>query len=109
MSIPRIASACSRASARSFAHLIPPALLVDRVCGGPPRSSGLRSHGIMPAPMAIPKQISFVTFDVYGTLIDWETGAYDAFKKEAERDGFTIERDELIPLFHEIQQQIQAG
>ncbi len=59
--------------------------------------------------MAIPKQISFVTFDVYGTLIDWETGVYDAFKAEAERDGFTIERDELIPLFHEIQKQIQAG
>ena len=24
--------------------------------------------------MAIPKEITFVTFDVYGTLIDWETG-----------------------------------
>ena len=59
--------------------------------------------------MAIPKNISFVTFDVYGTLIDWETGAYAAFEQEADRDGFTIERDELIPLFHEIQQQIEAG
>src|SRR5256885_11831821 len=63
----------------------------------------------MPRRMAIPKQISFVTFDVYGTLIDWETGAFDAFSREADRDGFTIERDELIPLFHEIQQKIQAG
>ena len=26
------------------------------------------------------KNVSFVTFDVYGTLIDWETGAYDAFQ-----------------------------
>jgi len=59
--------------------------------------------------MALPKDVSFVTFDVYGTLIDWETGAYDAFAKEAARDGFTIDRDELIPLFHEIQQKIQAG
>jgi 2-haloacid dehalogenase len=59
--------------------------------------------------MAIPKNISFVTFDVYGTLIDWETGAYAAFEQEADRDGFTIERNELIPLFHEIQQQIEAG
>ncbi len=59
--------------------------------------------------MAIPKQISFVTFDVYGTLIDWEYGACEAFRKEAERDGFTIERDELIPLFHEVQQKIEAG
>jgi 2-haloacid dehalogenase len=59
--------------------------------------------------MAIPKQVSFVTFDVYGTLIDWETGVFDAFSREAERDGFTVDRDELIPLFHEVQQRIQAG
>ncbi len=59
--------------------------------------------------MALPKQITFVTFDVYGTLIDWETGAYDAFIKEAERDGFTLDRDEMVALFHSVQQQIQAG
>jgi 2-haloacid dehalogenase len=59
--------------------------------------------------MAIPKEVTFVTFDVYGTLIDWESGVYDAFRKEAERDGFTIERDELIPLFYEVQNQIMAG
>jgi 2-haloacid dehalogenase/putative hydrolase of the HAD superfamily len=59
--------------------------------------------------MTIPKSVSFVTFDVYGTLIDWETGAYDAFRTEAAKDGFTIEQEELIPVFHEIQQQIQAG
>jgi 2-haloacid dehalogenase len=59
--------------------------------------------------MTIPKQITFVTFDVYGTLIDWDAGAADAFVKEASRDGFTIDRDEVIPLFHSVQQQIQAG
>lgn len=59
--------------------------------------------------MALPKNVTFVTFDVYGTLIDWETGVFDAFKAEADRDGFTIERDELISLFFEIQRQIQAG
>ena len=48
-------------------------------------------------PHAAPKEVTFVTFDVYGTLIDWETGVYDAFSKEAERDGFTISRDELDP------------
>ena len=61
------------------------------------------------AAMAIPKQITFVTFDVYGTLIDWDAGAYDAFAKEAASDGFTIEHDELVPLFHSVQQQIEAG
>ena len=59
--------------------------------------------------MALPKEISFVTFDVYGTLIDWETGAYDAFVKEAEKDGYTLSREELVPLFLEIQQEIKGG
>ncbi len=59
--------------------------------------------------MAIPKQVSFVTFDVYGTLIDWETGVFDAFQAEAERDGFTVDREELITQFHEVQRQIKAG
>jgi 2-haloacid dehalogenase len=63
----------------------------------------------MPRLMAIPKQINWVTFDVYGTLIDWETGVAEAFEKEAERDGFTLDRAEIIRLFHETERQIQAG
>ncbi len=59
--------------------------------------------------MPIPKNVSFVTFDVYGSLIDWDSGAFDAFEQEASRDGFTLERDVLVPLFHATQQQIQAG
>src|ERR1700730_16063137 len=59
--------------------------------------------------MAIPQQVSFVTFDVYGTLIDWETGVYEAFQKEAVRDGFTLDREELLHQFHEVQKQIKAG
>jgi 2-haloacid dehalogenase len=59
--------------------------------------------------MALPKQVNFVTFDVYGTLIDWEEGVYQAFKKEADRDGFTIDKDEIIPLFHEISREIEGG
>jgi 2-haloacid dehalogenase len=59
--------------------------------------------------MPLPKKIEWVTFDVYGTLIDWESGVTDAFEKEADRDGFTIEKDQLIPLFREISKEIQAG
>ena len=59
--------------------------------------------------MALPKEVTFVTFDVYGTLIDWETGAYDAFAKEAEKDGYTLSKEELVPLFLEIQQEIKGG
>ena len=63
----------------------------------------------MPGSMALPKDIQWVTFDVYGTLIDWEEGIYDAFRKEADRDGFSIEKSELIPLFHQIEREIQGG
>ncbi len=59
--------------------------------------------------MPLPKDINFVTFDVYGTLIDWEDGAYKAFQKEADRDGYTLNKDELVPLFHEIQREIMGG
>jgi len=57
----------------------------------------------------LPKDIQFITFDCYGTLIDWENGVYDAFQKEADRDGFTINKDELVPRFIEIQRKIQSG
>lgn len=47
--------------------------------------------------------------EVYGTLIDWETGVYRAFQDEASKDGFTIDRDQLFPLFLETQREIMAG
>jgi 2-haloacid dehalogenase len=63
----------------------------------------------MPDPMALPSKVNWVTFDVYGTLIDWEKGVSDAFEREAKRDGFTIDRDEVIALFHEISREIESG
>jgi 2-haloacid dehalogenase len=59
--------------------------------------------------MALPKNIEWVTFDVYGTLIDWEKGVLDAFVKEAARDGFPLEKDQVIPLFHEISREVEGG
>ena len=59
--------------------------------------------------VALPRKVEFVTFDCYGTLIDWESGAYDAFQAEADRDGFTISKDELIPHFVELQHEVQSG
>ena len=64
----------------------------------------------MAAAMALPSKIEYVSFDVYGTLIDWETGILDAFRREARKDGFTIEDpDRVITLFHEYQREVQAG
>jgi 2-haloacid dehalogenase len=59
--------------------------------------------------VALPKKVDFVSLEVYGTLIDWETGIYEAFQREAAKDGFTIDRDRLIPLFMEKQREIMSG
>jgi 2-haloacid dehalogenase/putative hydrolase of the HAD superfamily len=60
--------------------------------------------------MALPKDIQWVTFDVYGTLIDWESGVVDAFKKEAARDGHPLkDTEELVNMFHEISRDVEGG
>jgi 2-haloacid dehalogenase len=59
--------------------------------------------------MALPKNIEWVTFDVYGTLIDWDKGITEAFVKEAQRDGFSLDKDSVVPLFHEISRDVEGG
>jgi len=61
--------------------------------------------------MALPKlkDIEWVTTDCYGTLIDWEKGIGDAFKREADRDGLTIDEKAFLDRFFEIQAQIMSG
>ena len=61
--------------------------------------------------MALPKlkDIKWVTTDCYGTLIDWEKGIGDAFKREADRDGLTIDEKAFLDRFFEIQAQIMSG
>ncbi|HEY2284036.1 MAG TPA: HAD-IA family hydrolase [Solirubrobacteraceae bacterium] len=59
--------------------------------------------------MPIPKNVTFVTFDVYGTLIDRDTGVYEAFAAEAARDGVELDRNELLALVREITREIEGG
>ena len=59
--------------------------------------------------MPLPKDIKFVTFDVYGTLIDWEDGDLEAFGRRPSATASRSTRDELIPLFHETQREIKGG
>ena len=59
--------------------------------------------------MALPKNIEWVTFDVYGTLIDWEKGVVEAFDKEAKRDGLSFDRDQIVSLFHETSREVESG
>jgi 2-haloacid dehalogenase len=65
----------------------------------------------MPRFVPLPKlkEIQWVTMDCFGTLIDWEKGIGDAFRREAERDGLTIDVDALLRRFFEVQAQLMAG
>jgi len=38
----------------------------------------------------------FITFDCYGTLIDWESGIGAWFEEAAARDGLTLARPEVL-------------
>src|SRR3712207_8783520 len=69
----------------------------------PPRSTLFPYTTLFRSNVPLPKEVRFVTFDCYGTLIDWESGAYDAFQKEADRDGFTVDRNRMTQLFLDIQ------
>jgi 2-haloacid dehalogenase len=61
--------------------------------------------------MALPalKTIQWVTTDCYGTLIDWEKGLADAFKREADKDGLSIDTGALVARFLEVQAEVMAG
>ncbi len=49
------------------------------------------------------RSYDFVTFDCYGTLIDWVSGIRDAFAKAAAADGIAISTDDVIHLYGEIE------
>ena len=59
--------------------------------------------------MPIPKRVNWVTLDVYGTLIDWETGVMNAFNEAGAEDGLSFEKDHVLPPFKEVQHRIEAG
>lgn len=56
----------------------------------------------------MPKIFDVITFDCYGTLIDWETGIRAAFEAEARRDGRTLDLDRVIATYHDLEPQAQA-
>jgi len=60
-------------------------------------------------PLPALKTIQWVTTDCYGTLIDWEKGLADAFKREAGKDGLSIDAPALVKRFLEVQADVMAG
>ncbi len=51
-----------------------------------------------------------LSFDVYGTLIDWETGVFTGLQPLVEANNVTIGRKELLDIYHreEVKQQAQS-
>jgi len=41
-----------------------------------------------------------ITFDCYGTLIDWESGIASAFARAAAESGVTLDRDDVLRAYH---------
>src|SRR5262245_11994715 len=51
---------------------------------------------------------SVVTFDCYGTLIDWETGIREAFAAEARRQGEPVDTERALGLYAEIEPVVEG-
>ncbi|HYR29990.1 MAG TPA: HAD-IA family hydrolase [Thermoanaerobaculia bacterium] len=53
------------------------------------------------------RQFDIVTFDCYGTLIDWESGIAGAVLRAAREDGVTLRRDEVLRAYASIEPVVE--
>ena len=51
--------------------------------------------------------IQVITFDCYGTLIDWETGIKDAFARAAQEDGVSIDPRAVVAAYSQIEPVVE--
>ncbi|KAE8381565.1 HAD-like domain-containing protein [Aspergillus bertholletiae] len=49
-----------------------------------------------------------LTFDVYGTLVDWEGGILAALQPALDRNGAQLSREHILHVFHELERDQQA-
>ncbi|KAE8383518.1 HAD-like domain-containing protein [Aspergillus bertholletiae] len=49
-----------------------------------------------------------LSFDVYGTLIDWETGVWDAIQPTLSANNAQVTREDYLTLYHELEKAQQA-
>ncbi|PYM28634.1 MAG: haloacid dehalogenase type II [Candidatus Rokuibacteriota bacterium] len=54
------------------------------------------------------RRYDVLTFDCYGTLIDWERGIGDAFEAAARADGVSLDRTAVLRTYHEIEPAIET-
>jgi 2-haloalkanoic acid dehalogenase type II len=59
--------------------------------------------------VAMSAPYDLLTFDCYGTLIDWRGGIAAAFDRTARELGRSVEPDRILDLHQEIEPAVQAG
>ena len=59
--------------------------------------------------MAENRPYDVITFDCYGTLIDWEAGIAEAFREAAATDGVTLDPREALRAVFEREPEVQAA
>ena len=55
------------------------------------------------------RQYDIVTFDCYGTLIDWENGIADAFAEAAREDGVQLRREDVLRTYAATEPVVERG
>ena len=58
---------------------------------------------------ARPRPFDVITFDCYGTLIDWNAGIAGAVLEAARLDGVPLERDAVLAAYHAVEPEVEAG
>lgn len=56
----------------------------------------------------MPDAYQVITFDCYGTLIDWEGGISGAFLETAAQEGVKLEREAVLRAYEEIEPIVEA-
>ena len=55
----------------------------------------------------MPPKYAVITFDCYGTLIDWESGIRSAFRDAAQADGVVLDDRAIIPAYAEAEARLE--
>ena len=50
-----------------------------------------------------------ITFDCYGTLVDWNRGIAAAFRHEAAREGVKLDEARVLETYHAVEREVEAS
>lgn len=53
-------------------------------------------------------RFEFITFDCYGTLIDWRSGIREAFNRAMQREGVAIDGEKALHAYHVIEPKVET-